>query len=121
MYEIISFSAALGSRLARPIKESGSISISAYASTPINNNGSVPVIPRVSNNCSLYSNPCYGIEFQPPQAWDTIEVLDGPVTLIEYTSPPRNEMGIIELPTQGVISIEKGLNNITTLQQYGVP
>ena len=41
------------------------------------------------------------------------------VTLIEYTSPPRNETGTIELPAQVVISIEKGLGNVTTLQQYG--
>jgi hypothetical protein len=93
--------------------------MSSYASTPINNNGSAPGIPGISNNFSLYSNSSYGIEFQPPQAWDKIEVLDGPITLIEYTSPPRNETRIIELPAQVVISIEKGLGNVTTLQQYG--
>jgi len=92
---------------------------SVYASTSISNNASVPVISRVLNNFSLYSNSSYGIEFQPPQVWDKIEVLDGPVTLIEYTSPPRNETGIIELPAQVVISIEKGLDNVTNLQQYG--
>jgi serine/threonine-protein kinase len=93
--------------------------MSAYASTPINNNVSAPVVSGVSNNFSLYSNSSYGIEFQPPQAWDKIEVLDGSVTLIEYTSPPRNETETIELPAQVVISIEKGLGNVTTLQQYG--
>jgi hypothetical protein len=95
--------------------------VSAYASTPLNNNASAAVVSGVSNNFSLYSNSSYGIEFQPPQAWDKIEVLDGPVTLIEYTSPPRNETGIIELPAQVVISIEKGLGDVTTLQQYLPP
>jgi hypothetical protein len=92
--------------------------MSAYASTLINNNSSAAVISGVSNNISLYHNSSYGVEFQPPQGWNKIEVLDGPITLIEFTSPPRNETGSIELPAQVIVSIEKGLGNVTTLQQY---
>jgi hypothetical protein len=47
-----------------------------------------------------------------------IEVLDGRNTFIQFTSPSRNLTGSIELPVQIVISIENGLGNVTTAQQY---
>jgi hypothetical protein len=92
--------------------------MSAYASTPINNNGSAAITPGVSNNFSFYHNSSYGIEFQSPQGWNKIEILDGRTSLIEFTSPSRNATATSELPAQIVVSIEKGLGNVTTLQQY---
>jgi hypothetical protein len=92
----------------------------SYASTLINNNNSssTTVIPTQSNNLSLYNNSTYGIKFQSPYGWNKIEILAGRITLIEFSSPSRNTTGSIEPPAQVIISIEKGLGNVTTLQQY---
>jgi hypothetical protein len=92
----------------------------SYASTLINNNNSssTTVIPTQSNNLSLYNNSTYGIKFQSPYGWNKIEILAGRITLIEFTSPSRNTTGSIEPQAQVIISIEKGLGNVTTLQQY---
>lgn len=92
--------------------------MSVHASTPINNNGSAAITLGLLNNFSLYHNSSYGIEFQSPQGWNKIEILDGRISLIEFTSPSRNVTGSIKLPAQIVVSIEKGLRNVTTLQQY---
>lgn len=92
--------------------------MSVHASTPINNNGSAAITLGLLNNFSLYHNSSYGTEFQYPQGWNKIEILDGRISLIEFTSPSRNVTGSIKLPAQIVVSIEKGLRNVTTLQQY---
>jgi hypothetical protein len=96
-----------------------SLMYSSYVSTLINNNSSsTTVIPAQSNNFSLYNNSTYGIKFQSPYGWNKIEILAGRTTLIKFTSPSINATGSIELPANVVISIEKGLRNVTTLQQY---
>jgi hypothetical protein len=97
-----------------------SLMYSSYVSTLINNNNSssATVIPAQSNNFSLYNNSTYGIKFHSPYGWNKIEILAGRTTLIKFTSPSINATGSIELPANVVISIEKGLGNVTTLQQY---
>jgi hypothetical protein len=87
-------------------------------SSLINNNSGSTVIPAGSNNFSQYDNSTYGIRFQSPDGWNKREILAGRATFVEFTSPLRNVTGGIELPAQLVISIEKGLGNVTTLQQY---
>jgi hypothetical protein len=91
----------------------------SYASTLINNNNSssTTVIPAETNN-TLYNNSTYGIKFQFPYGWNKIEILAGRTTLIDLTSPLINATGGLERPANVVISIEKGLENVTTLQQY---
>jgi hypothetical protein len=96
-----------------------SLMYSSSVSTLINNNNSsATLIPAQSNNFSLYNNSTYGIKFQSPYGWNKIEILAGRTTLIKFTSPSINATGSIELPANVVISIEKGLGNVTTLQQY---
>jgi hypothetical protein len=97
-----------------------SLMYSSYASTLINNNNSssTTVIPAESNNFSLYNNSTYGIKFQSPYGWNKIEIVGGRITLIEFTSTSRNATGGLEPPAHVLISIEKGLGNVTTLQQY---
>jgi hypothetical protein len=93
-------------------------SIDASTLTNNNNNSSDAGMPTQSNNFSLYNNSTYGIKFQSPFGWKKIEVLDGPITLIDFTSPSTNATGGIQLPAHVAISIEKGLGSVTTLQQY---
>jgi hypothetical protein len=76
-------------------------------------------MPPTSNNSSLYENSTYGIKFQFPYGWNKIELLTGRLTNIEFTSPTGNVTGGTQLPAEVVISIEKGLGNVTTLGQYG--
>jgi hypothetical protein len=87
-------------------------------SSLINNNSGSTVIPAGLNNFSQYDNSTYGIRFLSPDGWNKMEILAGRATFIEFTSPLRNVTEGIELPAQVVISIEKGLGNVTTLQQY---
>jgi hypothetical protein len=68
-------------------------------------------------NFSTYYNSTYGIIFQSPDGWKKVEILSSDYTFIEFTSPPppaSNAAG-----AQVVISVEKRLGNVTTLQQYG--
>jgi hypothetical protein len=90
----------------------------AFSSLINNNSSSTTVISAESNNFSLYNNSTYGIKFQSPYGWNKIEILAGRTTFVEFTSPSRNATGSLEPPAQVVISIEKGLGNVTTLQQY---
>jgi hypothetical protein len=87
-------------------------------SSLVNNNSGTTVVPAGSNNFLLYDNSTYGIRFQSPDGWNKREILTDRATFVEFTSPLRNVTGGIELPAQLFISIEKGLGNVTTLQQY---
>jgi hypothetical protein len=89
-------------------------------SSLINNNSGSTVIPAGSNNFTQYDNSTYGIRFLFPDGWNKMEILAGRATFVEFTSPLRNVVDNegIELPAQVVISIERGLGNVTTLQQY---
>ena len=93
--------------------------ISSDTSTLINNNSSSPdVIPVGPNNFSLYNNSTYGIQFQAPNGWNKIEALSGRTTLIDFTFHSRNASGGVQPAPHVAISIEKGLGNVTTLQEY---
>ncbi|HEY1248866.1 MAG TPA: PsbP-related protein [Nitrososphaera sp.] len=95
--------------------------ISTDASTLIinkNNNSNSTIVPTQSNNFSIYNNSTYGIKFQFPFGWNKIETLAGRITLIDFTSPPSNTTGRIEVPAHVTMSIEKDLRKVTTLQQY---
>jgi hypothetical protein len=46
------------------------------------------------------------------------EILAGRTTLVEFTPPLGNVTEGTDLPAQLVVSIEKGLGNVTSLQQY---
>jgi serine/threonine-protein kinase len=92
--------------------------MSIYAPTLINSNSGAAAIPAASNNFSLYDNSTYGIKFQSPNGWNKVEVLAGRITFVEFTSPSTNVTGSIEPPAQVVVSMEKGLGNVTNLQEY---
>lgn len=92
--------------------------ISTDASTLINNNSSATIIPAQSNNFSLYNNSTYGIKFQFPFGWNKIETLAGRASVIDFTTPLKNATAGIQLRPHVAVSIEKGLGNVTTLQQY---
>jgi len=87
----------------------------AFASTLNNTSDSSTIIPVQPY---LYNNSTYGIQFQSPNGWNKIETLAGRTSLVQFNSPSRNATGGIEIPASVAISIEKGLGNITTLQQY---
>lgn len=85
---------------------------SATASTQVNSN--VSAIP----SGPLYENSTHGIVFQYPLGWNKVEILAGRTTLVEFTYPSSNVTERADLPAQLVISIEKGLGNVTMLQDY---
>jgi hypothetical protein len=85
---------------------------SATASTQVNSN--VSAIP----SGPLYENSTIGIGFQYPYGWNKVEILTGRTTLVAFTPPLGNVTEGTDLPAQLVVSIEKGLGNVTSLQQY---
>jgi hypothetical protein len=93
--------------------------LSSSSSPQINNHNSSTTLPTASKNFLLYNNATYGIKFQFPYGWSKIELLSGRITNVEFTSPTGNITGNVQLPAEGVISIEKGLGDVTTLGQYG--
>jgi serine/threonine-protein kinase len=84
----------------------------------LDNRSGVTELTRALDNFLVYDNSTYGIRFLSPDDWDKMEILTDRTTFVEFTSPSRNVTEGIELPGQVVISIEKGLGNVTTLQQY---
>jgi hypothetical protein len=92
--------------------------LSSSLSPQINNHNSSTTLPTASKNFLLYNNATYGIKFQFPNGWSKIELLSGRITNVEFTSPTGNLSGSVQLPAEVVISIEKGLGNVTTLRQY---
>ncbi len=79
-----------------------------------NNSGSATPTP-IGGNFSTYDNSTYGIKFQSPINWKKVEILSSDYTFIEFTSPLRNAASG---PAQIILSIEKDLGNVTTVQQY---
>jgi eukaryotic-like serine/threonine-protein kinase len=92
--------------------------ISSSSPRIINNNNST-TLHTASSNFLTYDNSTYGIKFQYPYGWNKIELLLGRITNVEFTSPAVNEIGGTQLPAEVVISIERGLGNVTSLGQYG--
>jgi hypothetical protein len=84
----------------------------------LGNRSGVTELTRGLDNFLIYDNSTYGIRFLPPDDWDKMEILTDRTTFVEFTSPSRNVTEVTDLPAQLVISIERGLGNITTLQQY---
>lgn len=83
-----------------------------------NNNNNSSDTPQTGLNKSIiYDNSTYGIKFQSPYGWNKVEILFGRITNIEFTSPGNTTSGA-QLPAQVMISIERGLGNVTTLGQY---
>jgi len=80
-----------------------------------NNNNSSTTLQSALNNSLIYYNSTYGIKFQFPYGWNKIELLSGRTLSIEFTSPLGNVTAGIQLPAEVVISIERGLGNVTTL------
>lgn len=70
------------------------------------------------NKSIIYDNSTYGIKFQSPYGWNKVEILFGRITTIEFTSPAGNATSGAQLPAQVMISIERGLGNVTTLGEY---
>ena len=95
-------------------------SLSFTPSTQIddNNNNSSDTPQTGLNKSIIYDNSTYGIKFQSPYGWNKVEILFGRITNIEFTSPTGNATNGAQLPAQVMISIERGLENVTTLGQY---
>lgn len=83
-----------------------------------NNNNSSDTTQTGLNKSIIYDNSTYGIKFQSPYGWNKVEILFGRITNIEFTSPRGNGTSGAQLPAQVMISIERGLGNVTTLGQY---
>jgi PsbP-like protein len=83
-----------------------------------NNNNSSDTTQTGLNKSIIYDNSTYGIKFQSPYGWNKVEILFGRITNIEFTSPTGNATSGAQLPAQVMISIERGLGNVTTLGQY---
>lgn len=75
-----------------------------------------PISKRITNNLSTYENTTYGIKFQFPSNWNKAEILSGRLIIIEFVSPQNASNS--SPPTHVEISIQKGLQNNTTLEQY---
>jgi hypothetical protein len=97
--------------------KSTQVSSLSFPSTQIENNNS-SAAPQTGLNKSIYDNSTYGIKFQYPYGWNKVEILLSRITNIEFTSPTGNATNGAQLPAQVMISIERGLGNVTTLKQY---
>jgi hypothetical protein len=104
--------------LATGTKHTRVSSLSFPPSTQLDNNNSSATPQTGLNKSIIYDNSTYGIKFQSPYGWNKVEILFGRITNIEFTSPMGNATSGAQLPVQVMISIERGLGNVTTLGQY---